>query len=143
MKQFPIVFSTNDYFDETEKYNITLNNFNFFISMHHKNYNYLMNPVIVKSKIFLKLITSKKRYNNTVSVEISFNLKNETVVRHFSNYLKLLQVQSISNMYWYNPIDSEKVYLQGSIGSTQFASDHIQMKTCKNDTDIILNRKKK
>jgi hypothetical protein len=139
LKQDPTVISSNYFENDPRPFNLTTKNFNFFVGIQGKDYNYYIDPSIYTLKIGVNQITTKtSETTGEVEFEYKYNrmsMEKCNLTKHFdSSFKSLFKDQDLNNLICFDQNKAENLTLAGSFGNQNFQYVEFTVETCKNST---------
>jgi hypothetical protein len=136
-KQNPTVISSSIFQENPDNYALSPENFNFFIGIQDSNYNYYIDPTILKISITFNNYRSNI-VNGTLNWDqTSKELKAEQcdLNKNFPYFKDEFSHQPLSSLYCVDPSTFQNIFIGGNWGQEFFNYLQIRIQTCQNSTD--------
>jgi len=129
----------SNYYDETPQlYNLTSENFNFFVGIQGINFNYYIDPTIYTLKIGINQIKYQELPNGEANYIENLNyidMERCVLQKHFKNYANLFKSQELSNLLCFDQDKIKNITLAGTWGNENYQYLEFTVSNCKNGTN--------
>jgi hypothetical protein len=136
-KNIPSISMSNAYDINPRRYNLTLDVFNFYISVSTPEYVNFRDPSIYSIIFQLTESTWKTKPDGTSDFQITYKpLKIEgcNLTRHFLNFQEYFKNEDLLNMWCIDPEDVPKLYLEGAWATDLESMVFVTISACVNST---------
>lgn len=136
LRQNPTVLISSIYQEEPELFNLTKNNFGFFVGLQGSDYEYYIDPTIYSLNMRIR---SKKSYldeNGKFKNEYktkNFQLERCDLDKHFPNFQNQFKDQDLNNLLC-PPKEVGDIQLKGSFDNSDYRWFDFSVRVCKNQT---------
>jgi hypothetical protein len=136
-KELPTTIFSNNYYISPERFNLTQDNFNFFIGIQGTDYEYYIDPTIINVNVafnkFTKILSDKGEYSFKYD-SVNFKAEPCDLQRHFGKLAHLFKNEPLNNLMCVDPESQKQMYLEGTFGQDKFFFIQIQLAQCQNST---------
>ena len=145
LRKQPTVLQSNIYQTQPETFNLTKNNFGFFVGVQGTDWNYYIDPTIYRAKMNIRskisTVSEEGKFEDKYSTQ-SFDMVKCNLDKNFENFKNEFKDQDLNNLLCAPP-DIELIQLEGSFDNKVFRWFDFEISNCKNDTqkDVICKSK--